>query len=175
MISNNFIIVSYKKLLLYEFITLLLSLLLFVPIQTASAVKVTENPAISWSTPLELAFVAMLIVVGIIGIVLSASKYRKRKNFSKSHKKNVFYVIQKGKCAKCKRAMKSGTENYHHKDGNRCNNKISNCQALHPHCHDVITYKEQRSYRNRTNISSLKWPFISVIILLLMLFAFINH
>jgi hypothetical protein len=90
MISNNFIIVSYKKLLLYELITVLLSLLLFVPIQTASAVKVTENPAINWSTPLELAYVVMLMVLGIIGIVLSASKYRKRKNFPKSDKKNVF-------------------------------------------------------------------------------------
>jgi 5-methylcytosine-specific restriction endonuclease McrA len=44
---------------------------------------------------------------------------------------------QDHRCAKCNRVL--NVVDYHHKDGNRSNNKESNCQALCPNCHADIT------------------------------------
>ena len=45
---------------------------------------------------------------------------------------------QDGKCNRCKRSPERWE--YHHLDGNRSNNSLSNCEALCPNCHSVKTH-----------------------------------
>ena len=47
---------------------------------------------------------------------------------------------QHGKCNKCRRIPPRW--HYDHKDGDRSNNSMSNCQGLCPNCHDVKTHEE---------------------------------
>jgi 5-methylcytosine-specific restriction endonuclease McrA len=49
---------------------------------------------------------------------------------------------QHHKCAKCNRLL--NVVDYDHKDGNRSNNKESNCVALCPNCHAVKTRRTTR-------------------------------
>lgn len=46
---------------------------------------------------------------------------------------------QNGKCAYCRHSVSKLSRKFHHKDGNRSNNKISNCQLLCSNCHSKIT------------------------------------
>jgi len=45
---------------------------------------------------------------------------------------------QHGKCNKCRRIPPRWE--YHHKDGNRSNNALWNCEGLCPNCHSVNTH-----------------------------------
>ena len=45
---------------------------------------------------------------------------------------------QDGKCNRCKKSPERWE--YHHRDGNRSNNSLSNCEALCPTCHSVKTH-----------------------------------
>jgi len=40
----------------------------------------------------------------------------------------------------------------HHKDGNRKNNKRTNCELLHRHCHDLV-HQQSRSAKALTGSS----------------------
>ena len=59
-------------------------------------------------------------------------KLRKRKNFPKLTKETVLKK-QRNRCKKCWGKM--DPPHFDHKDGDRSNNHISNCQALCPNCH----------------------------------------
>jgi RNA-directed DNA polymerase len=52
---------------------------------------------------------------------------------------------QQGRCAHCKRLFLPGDDliERHHKDGDRKNNKRSNLELLHRHCHDAV-HRERR-------------------------------
>jgi len=78
------------------------------------------------------------LVLTAIGSVIKYSlrpdlaKKAKRLNFSEPTKQFV-KVLQGFRCKMCGRFL--DVVNYHHIDGNRANNHISNCQALCPNCH----------------------------------------
>ena len=50
-------------------------------------------------------------------------------------------VAQKNRCAMCKGYMEKLDREFDHKNGERSNNRISNCQALHTRCHRKKTLK----------------------------------
>jgi len=68
-----------------------------------------------------------------------------RRGFSKLTQE-VTRIAQNFRCNRCGKIL--GEEyNFHHKDGNRSNNYISNCEVLCLDCH----YKETRRARIRHN------------------------
>jgi len=91
----------------------------------------------------------MTTVLDLAEIVLriiekSMNDPKPRKNFSEAFKKLV-RKSQNHKCIKCKEKLEEGAIEYHHIDGNRSNNSLSNCEALCSNCHSKKTRK------NRTN------------------------
>ena len=60
-----------------------------------------------------------------------------RKGWTEIEKEQV-RIRQDGKCQKCGRPPPRWE--YHHKDGNRSNDSISNCEGLCPNCHSVKTH-----------------------------------
>ena len=59
---------------------------------------------------------------------------KERSNFDKKIK-DLVYLKQKGKCKICGGYISKYDRDYDHKNGNRSDNKISNCQLLHTRCH----------------------------------------
>jgi hypothetical protein len=87
-------------------------------------------------------FVFIVFLIGIIVSIKSIRKrYKIRQNFSKSIKNQILQK-QKHKCAVC-REMPS-LFHFDHKDGNRSNNGLKNCQALCPNCHSIKTLRQIR-------------------------------
>lgn len=64
------------------------------------------------------------------------SSMSKRRSFP-DHIVEAVLKKQNHKCARCDRIL--NVVDIHHLDGNRANNDISNCQALCPNCHAIIT------------------------------------
>jgi hypothetical protein len=88
---------------------------------------------------LELLF--FLVVVAIIGVIVWKLKHRggkdrQRRYFSDLIKENILDK-QHHKCAHCNRLL--NVVDYDHKNGDRSNNKESNCIALCPNCHAIKT------------------------------------
>jgi hypothetical protein len=128
----------------------------------------------SWYPIIEITFIIFLMILSTVGIVHSKSKYRVRRNFSNGDRKIVRYDKQKNKCKKCHKTLTRQGVQSHHKDGNRTNNRKSNCEVLCRKCHAGITSRNHASYRSRTNWSSLKWSLLSVTLLLVMIILFIH-
>ncbi|HJS65584.1 MAG TPA: HNH endonuclease signature motif containing protein [Nitrososphaeraceae archaeon] len=86
-----------------------------------------------------------VFIVFLIGITLSIKSIRKRykirQNFSKSIKNQILQK-QKHKCVACKKMPP--LFHFDHKDGNRSNNGLKNCQALCPNCHSIKTLRQIR-------------------------------
>lgn len=78
----------------------------------------------------------IIIVVFILGVIIFIRKVihrtKERRYFSSEVKIQVL-KNQNYKCAICKRS--TGVWDYDHKNGDRSNNKLSNCQAVCPNCH----------------------------------------
>lgn len=93
-------------------------------------------------TPLWLDFVlkeqraiAFVIWIIVIAILLSGRiKKGKRKSFSILVKREAI-LKQKTRCVRCKRKLIEYGHDFDHKNGDRSNNKLSNCQALCTPCH----------------------------------------
>ena len=89
------------------------------------------------------ATVAMTLL--LIGIIVYY-KYFKKKRGSKGVVRRGWSEIEKeevrerqgGSCNKCGKSPPRWE--YHHKDGNRSNNSMSNCEGLCPNCHSVKTH-----------------------------------
>jgi len=93
-----------------------------------------------------------IIIVGgilfLIIIIIAAAAKRKsgsetseprtRRSWTEIEKEKV-RIRQNGKCQKCHRPPPRWE--YHHKDGDRSNNDLSNCQGLCPNCHSVKTHE----------------------------------
>jgi len=105
---------------------------------------------------LEIIIPIISLTLGYIGIQKCKYKNAKRNYFSAEDKHTTRYLKQKNRCQKCKK-MLFGLVEYHHKNGHRSNNKISNCQVFHKKCHLKITNKNKMSYKNKINMSGLKW------------------
>lgn len=69
----------------------------------------------------------------VIAALLSKKRKRRERKFFTAEVKRGILKKQKHNCAYCKR--NPGVLDFDHKDGNRCNNKMSNCIALCPNCH----------------------------------------
>lgn len=71
--------------------------------------------------------------------------YLERKPFSRYVKYEIL-ERQQNRCAMCN--DKLFYPHFDHIDGNRSNNKLTNCQALCPNCHELKTRRDQRNKRN---------------------------
>ncbi len=91
----------------------------------------------SWAGPLFL-FVFVIILIAVVAwkIKHRRGKYRERQYFSESVKEDILDK-QHHKCAHCNRLL--NVVDYDHKNGDRSNNKVSNCVALCPNCHAIKT------------------------------------
>jgi hypothetical protein len=99
-----------------------------------SSIGVTENMVAFDSGELVAISLLFVILIGSLTWLLRALKHgtKKRRSFGSQTKKLVMRN-QKFKCLICR--MNVGIWDYDHKDGNRGNNKVSNCQVLCPTCH----------------------------------------
>jgi hypothetical protein len=87
----------------------------------------------------------IIILWSISGILVLIKKriklkYTKRKGFPEFLKEEILHK-QKYKCAHCKTYLR--VREFDHKDGDRSNNDISNCQALCPTCHSLKTSRDR--------------------------------
>ncbi|HEU4822506.1 MAG TPA: HNH endonuclease signature motif containing protein [Nitrososphaeraceae archaeon] len=80
------------------------------------------------------AIASVIWIVGIAVLLSCQVKKGKRKSFSILVKKEAVQK-QKTRCARCKRKLVEYGHDFDHKNGNRSNNKLSNCQALCTPCH----------------------------------------
>ena len=82
----------------------------------------------------EQRFLAILFLGIGFWALLSKSLKEKRRHFSEIVRRQVIQK-QKGKCAKCKKNLLPFGMDLDHKNGNRSNNRPSNCQILCTPCH----------------------------------------
>ena len=91
---------------------------------------------------------AIIVTIIIAAIVKSLSKPKyenysqksvQRRGWTELEKEQV-RINQDGKCNKCGRPPPRWE--YHHRDGNRNNNSLRNCEGLCPNCHSVKTHDE---------------------------------
>ncbi|MDF0682172.1 MAG: HNH endonuclease signature motif containing protein [Candidatus Nitrosocosmicus sp.] len=86
--------------------------------------------------------IVLLFSIVVTGLVLnSLEKLRKntnrvRKGFSQGTRE-IILRKQNYRCAYCKKVL--NVIDYHHKNGNRSDNREKNCQALCPNCHAIKT------------------------------------
>jgi peptidoglycan/LPS O-acetylase OafA/YrhL len=76
-----------------------------------------------------------IIFLGIgFWVLVSKSLEEKRRNFSEVVRREAIQK-QKGRCKRCKRKLEAYGIDLDHKNGDRSNNKPSNCQVLCVPCH----------------------------------------
>jgi hypothetical protein len=86
--------------------------------------------------------ITFLIIITIVAAIIrkirsrGRRKYRERRGFPDYIKEDVLRK-QNHRCAHCNKIL--NVVDWDHKDGNRSNNKESNCQALCPNCHAIKT------------------------------------
>jgi hypothetical protein len=79
--------------------------------------------------------IALLLWIAASCILIRKfQKKSKRRNFTIPVKRDTIHG-QKNKCAICKTGLEIYGLDFHHSDGNRSNNKRSNCRALCTPCH----------------------------------------
>jgi hypothetical protein len=139
--------------------TILLNFLLIIGFWSSNAnalgssIKVIEN--LNWFDTEELVIISLLFLM-IIGRLLmclfrALKKRKKKRRLFTAQTKRIVLQSQKFKCLICRTNV--GIWDYDHKDGNRGNNKLSNCQALCPICHakksrGLIKCQTQRKGKN---------------------------
>lgn len=70
----------------------------------------------------------------LISLLTTSPKKKERHDFATKVKDEVIHK-QKGKCDICGGHLNRWERDFHHKDGNKSNNKSSNCRAVHTRCH----------------------------------------
>jgi hypothetical protein len=84
--------------------------------------------------------ILVLAIIRIIAVAIKKlvdkGKHKERRYFPDSVKENVLKK-QNHRCAHCKRLL--NVVDWHHKNGNKSDNRESNCQALCPNCHAIKT------------------------------------
>lgn len=102
--------------------------------------------ALNWVnglTPTQ--FVALVVIGGLILAENTPKTYYynpkpiPRKDFTESTKKSSRF-IQGNACNRCKKY--TDLWDYHHRDRDRSNNSLENCEALCPYCHAKKTRKK---------------------------------
>jgi ABC-type nickel/cobalt efflux system permease component RcnA len=84
--------------------------------------------------PYEQRFLAVILLCIALWVLVSNLSKEKRKDFSVAARREAIRK-QKGKCARCKRKLMEYAFDIDHKNGDRSNNKLSNCQVLCVPCH----------------------------------------
>ena len=89
----------------------------------------------------------IIILWSIAGLVILIKKrikhkYTERRGFPEYIKDEILQK-QQNKCAHCKSYLRA--REFDHKDGDRSNNNISNCQALCPTCHSLKTNRDRKN------------------------------
>jgi hypothetical protein len=108
-----------------------------VPQQPAQPIVSLPSTTHTWFAPLILSIIIVIIVAVIAWkIKHTKGRYRKRELFSESIKAKVL-VKQDHRCSHCKRLL--NVVDYDHKNGDRSDNRESNCVALCPNCHAIKT------------------------------------
>ena len=93
--------------------------------------------------------IGVLISIVAVGLVLNflnklnKSTNRIRKGFSQGTRKRIL-IKQNYRCSYCRRVLK--VIDYHHKNGDRSDNRENNCQALCPNCHALRTRNKLVKY-----------------------------
>ncbi len=86
-------------------------------------------------SPRDQKIIAVLLwIIAVIILVSRSAKKEKRRHFTQAVKRHVIRK-QKGKCIMCKRKLEAYGSDLHHKNGDRSNNKLSNCEVLCTPCH----------------------------------------
>ena len=86
--------------------------------------------------------IVLLFSIVVTGLVLNSLKKLKkstnmaRKGFSQGTRERILRK-QNHRCVYCRKVLK--VIDYHHKNGNRSDNRENNCQALCPNCHAIKT------------------------------------
>jgi HNH endonuclease len=111
-----------------------------------------------------------LLFVIIAGAIIWKLTHRtkERRYFSAEVKRQIL-KNQNYKCAICKRSNE--VWDYDHKNEDRSNNKISNCQALCPNCHAKKTRGLLKN-KAKSNLRLLKLFIISLIIIIIIYFLY---
>jgi 5-methylcytosine-specific restriction endonuclease McrA len=77
---------------------------------------------------------------------------KKRKPFSPSVKTAAMANCHSN-CMRCGKKLEEGAINFDHKDGDRSNNSLENCNVLCSDCHD----KKSANKGKRAEVGSLEW------------------
>jgi len=72
--------------------------------------------------------------VALFLLISEPRRIRRRKHFTQLVKREVIHK-QKNRCATCKRKLRPYVSNFHHVNGDRSDNRLSNCKALCIPCH----------------------------------------
>ena len=91
--------------------------------------------------------VLLLWGVALFLLISEPCRIRKRKHFTQLVKREVIHK-QKNRCATCKRKLVPYVANFHHVNGDRSDNRLSNCKALCIPCHRRKQF-EVRYYRRK--------------------------
>ena len=97
------------------------------------------------------------LVPEVISILTPTPGKKQRHNFTVKAKSKAV-LRQKGRCALCGAHMNRWERDFHHKDGNKSNDKLSNCQAVHTRCHrkkHADVHSKNKSWFNRTMRGSI--------------------
>ncbi len=89
----------------------------------------------------------------LISMLVPSPKKKERHDFSPKAKSESVRR-QKGRCDICGAYMNRWERDFHHKDGNRSNDKLSNCRAVHTRCHRKKHSEEVHSKHHK---SLLNW------------------
>lgn len=86
-------------------------------------------------TPGEQRTAALLLwCLAFFLLISKSSGVRRRRQFTQLVKNEVIHN-QKNRCASCKRKLGTYGSNFHHVNGDRSDNRFSNCKALCIPCH----------------------------------------
>jgi hypothetical protein len=111
---------------------------------SSTAIQITEKQPGNDSVFFIGIFFLLIIISVIIVLIrrlIGNRRYKERRYFSDSVKENILRK-QNHRCASCNRVL--NVVDWDHKDGDRSNNRESNCQALCPNCHAIKTRTEKR-------------------------------
>jgi 5-methylcytosine-specific restriction endonuclease McrA len=132
--------------LLFGIVPMLLSLLLLFSFAQIGLAYPTEQTNLFPESFQQLLFVLILMILCSAAVIsVLRRKKRERRHFSRDVKRTIL-LKQKGKCKHCKSYLNRYAREFDHKNGDRSNNKGSNCQALCSNCHA----KKSRSCRNKS-------------------------
>jgi hypothetical protein len=160
--------------LLFSNFIIILSLLQQQPAYSQENTSQTINNNNNKNNKNENSVILLFIIGGIIFLILIYKEFTKRYG---KHKERRYFPAdvkedtkrkQHHKCAICKRG--TSIWDFDHKDGNRYNNRPSNCQALCPTCHA----KKTRGLLKQEKKFHLSWRVIIAGIILFFIFIYLE-